>query len=521
MRMGQDFLMYSTLDSVCTLEIHNAFWETLSPTFKAANDLTMNILPVLMFMQTRGIKVNHQALSDTKVDVLQAAKKKQEELDKLCGRSLNVNSSKACQDYFYTTLGIPPYRNKDGGITVDDMALQRLVRGTVARPALREAKLVQEIRGLQKLYGTYLNLEFDTDDRLRGSYNPRGTKYGRLSSSKTIFGTGTNFQNLPQEFKKFLVADPGYVFVEVDKRQAEWVVVAYCTGDANMIAAVEGGIDVHTHTASLMFDVPPEIIKREHKLNGHATNAETVAQARVQDPIIHEFFRKAKKSWPRTMSLRQCGKKSNHGLNYDEGANGFALINEIEIAESKKILAMYHSIYPGIRVWYETIKQQLKDDRTLVNCFGRAVRFLGGWNDTLWKSAYSMLPQSSVVDSLNLGMAELYADRAFSGTEGYNVDILAQVHDSILMQVPIKSILDPASFSNFIQVIKHATSPQLVYNTREFKIASDFKFGLSWGEADAERNPNGMQEFEDHGSFLKALSDWGISDDAATEGLAK
>lgn len=519
MRMTREFLEYSALDSACTVEIHDAFWENITPTFEAANRLTMNVLPVLMFMQTRGIKVNQAALSDTKVDVLQSAKEKQEELNKLCGRELNVNSPKDCQAYFYDELGIPPYRNAEGRPTVDDLALQRLVRGTVARPGLRQAKLVQEIRGLQKLYGTYLNLEFDADDRLRCSYNPRGTKYGRLSSSKTIFGTGTNFQNLPQEFKKFLVADPGYVFVEVDKRQAEWVVVAYCTGDANMMQAVESGIDVHTHTASLMFDVPPDIIKREHKLNGHTTGADAIAQNRVSDPLLHEFLRRGK-AWPRTMSLRQCGKKSNHGLNYDEGPNGFAMINEIDQAEAKKIVNMYHSIYPGIRIWYEAIKRQLQEDRTLTNCFSRAVRFLGGWNDTLWKSAYSMLPQSSVVDSLNMGMVELYEDKAFAAPEGYNADILAQVHDSILIQVPIANISTRESFEAFRERIRTATSPTLEYNNRQFKIASDYKFGLNWGEFNKDKNPNGMREFEDFDSFTKALNDWGVVNGPSTAGLA-
>ena len=113
MRMTQEFLEYSALDSACTVEIHDAFWENIDPVFSAANDLTMKLLPVLMFMQTRGIKVNQHALSDTKVDVLQAAKEKQLELNSLCGHELNVNSPKACQDYFYNQLGIPPYRNAE------------------------------------------------------------------------------------------------------------------------------------------------------------------------------------------------------------------------------------------------------------------------------------------------------------------------------------------------------------------------------------------------------------------------
>jgi DNA polymerase I len=507
MRMDANFLRYSALDSACTLEAHDRFWDMLEPTFKPAYDMTINILPVLMFMQTRGVKVDRNALNETKTEVLQLAAEKQEELNKLCGRELNVNSPKACQEYFYGELGIPAYKNKAGNPTVDDLALQRLVRGTAARPGLRQAKLVQDIRGLQKLYGTYLNLEFDRDSRLRGSYNPRGTKFGRLSSSKTIFGTGTNFQNLPQEFKKFLVADEDYVFVEVDKRQAEWVVVAYLTGDANMIQAVENGIDVHTHTASLMFNVDPIIIKKEHKLCGGTTDGDLISELRNSDLEIVKAMRDGGKRWPRSMSLRQCGKKSNHGLNYDEGAHGFAMINEIEIGEAKPIVDGYHHIYPGIRIWYESVKRQLQKDRTLVNCFGRAVRFLDAWGDKLWKSAYSMLPQSTVVDSLNQGMERIY-ESDLCHKDKLNADVLAQVHDSVLMQVPIAALKDQATFEHFIETIKDYTSPEITYTARTFKIASDFKFGLNWGGYNKDKNPGGMQEFEDYDSFMKNLEHW-------------
>lgn len=511
MKMDENFLRYSALDSACTMEAAQKFWKDLDPTFTRANDMTMNILPVLMFMQTRGIKVDRAALDVTKVEVTAAAKEKQSELDSLVGHPLNVNSSPACQAYFYNELGIPPYRNAEGKPTVDDLALQRLVRGTVARPGLRQAKLVQEIRGLQKLYGTYLNLEFDSDDRLRCSYNPRGTKFGRLSSSKTIFGTGTNFQNLPQEFKKFLVADDGYVFMEVDKRQAEWVAVAYLTGDANMIAAVESGLDVHTHTACLMFHVSPEVVKKEHKLNGHATNADAVEDGRLADDQIREAMQASPKKWPRSMSLRQCGKKSNHGLNYDEGYRGFAMINEIDEGEAKRIYYAYHEIYPGIKVWYEDVKGKLqRNARIITNCFGRAVRFLGGWNDELWKSAYSMEPQSMVVDGLNIGMQQIY-DSDLCQSDKINADVLAQVHDSVLMQIPIAFLKIRENFEYFREQVREYTSPEMTVNGRTFHIASDFKFGMNWSGYNKDTNPNGMQEIEEYEDFMKALESWEAS----------
>jgi DNA polymerase I-like protein with 3'-5' exonuclease and polymerase domains len=468
----------------------------------------MSILPVLIFMQTRGICVNKTALDETKIEVLHAAAERQKELDALCKRYINVNSPKDCQSYFYGELGIPVSRNAKGNPTLDDLVLQRLVRGTAARPGLRQAKLVQEIRGLQKLYGTYLNLEFDADGRIRCSYNPRGTKFGRLSSSKTIFGTGTNLQNLPQEFKKFLVPDEGYCFVEVDKRQAEWVVVAYCSGDANMIEAVESGKDIHVHTACEMFNVSPEIVKMDHKLVGHTTDADAIRELRHSSLALVQAMRDCGKTWPRSMSLRQCGKKSNHGLNYDEGVNGFALVNEIEIAESKRVITAYHKIYLGIRIWHESIKRQLNRDRILTNCFGRAVRFLGAWGDELWKSAYSMLPQSTVVDGLNHGMEAIYEDAEICGVTGANADVLAQVHDSILLQFPISYLRDKANFDWVLEKIKEYTSPEMSYSGRVFKIASDFKFGINWGGYDPKNNLGGMQEFDSHEDFIAALDKW-------------
>jgi DNA polymerase I-like protein with 3'-5' exonuclease and polymerase domains len=505
MKMDKEFLTYAALDSACTIEIHDKCWASLQGTFGAAIQLTMKILPVLMFMQTRGVKVNKAALEETKIDIKKTIALKQEELNAICGRPLNVNSPKQCQDYFYRELGIPPYKGKSGTPTVDDLALQRLVRGTATRPGLRQAKLVQEIRGLEKLFGTYLNIEFDADGRMRGSYNPRGTKYGRLSSSKTIFGTGMNFQNLPQEFKKFLEADDGYVLMEVDKRQAEWVAVAYLTGDANMLAAVENGVDVHVHTAMGMFGVTEEIVKLDAKLVGHSSDPEYIRDVRINN---HEILQHYSPAWPRTMSLRQCGKKSNHGLNYDEREFGFALINEIEIKEAKRVVDLYHKLYPGIRIWYEWIKNELKKDRTLTNCFGRAVRFLGKWGDELWKSAYSMLPQSTVVDGLNEGMERIYADDKLCGIDNYNIDVLAQVHDSILMQVPIKWLREREHFDLIRSKIVDYTSPDMTYNMRTFKIASDFKFGMNWGEEHKERNPRGMTDVDSYDEFISVLNRW-------------
>ncbi|HEX6826453.1 MAG TPA: DNA polymerase [Nitrospiraceae bacterium] len=494
---------YNSLDAACTLEAKEKFWPDLADGFLPAYDMTLDIFPVLTFMMTRGIKIDMAALETTRHDIVRQAALKQEELNQLVGRELNVNSTQQCQKYFYVELGIPPYYN-DGKVTTDDLALQRLARGTAKRPGLRAAKLVQDIRGLQKLHGTYLDIEFDPDGRMRCSYNPRGNKFGRLSSSKTIFGTGTNNQNLPQEFKCFLVADDGYIFWEIDKRQAEWVVVAYLSGDPNMLAAIEQGKDAHIFTEHLGSGVPEDILRLETKIVGMNTDPNLIEELRLARKELTPFLDRM----PRSMSTRQRGKKSNHAFNYDEGPNQWALINGVEIAEGKRAHAMYHSAYPGIRVWHTSIQRQLSKSRTLVNCFGRKYRFMGQWDIDLFKSAYSFLPQSSVVDSLNEGMAKIYEDEGMTAIDQCNIDILAQVHDSVLMQIPIEVIKGPNTFKLLRDRMYDYVSPTLTYNGRTFKIATDSKFGFNWGGYHEESNQFGMNELRSHDDILTLIAEY-------------
>lgn len=497
--MDRTFLTYNALDSACMLEIHNKFWPSLKEDgYEQAYNLTVDLFPVLQFMQEFGMKVDLDLLQETKKEVQEQISSRQVDLDRLCGRPLNVNSPKDCITYFYGELNLPPITDKKSKkLTTNDLAMQRLARGTAKNPGVPQASLVQQVRGLQKLYSTYLNIQFDEDNRMRGSYNPRGTKFGRLSSSKTIRNTGMNFQNLPQEFKKFLVADEDYLLLEVDKRQAEWVVVAYLANDANMIQAIKEGVDVHAYTASLMFGVPIDFVKEENKLVGHTTNPEEIQRIRYAHPEIKD---KIAGNWPRTMSLRQCGKKSNHGLNYDEGYKNFALINSIEEREARRIVEMYHSIYPGIRIMYDAIKRQLQKDRTLTNCFGRKVFFMSDWCKDMWKSAYACLPQSTVVDCVNQAMVHMYKDEYLTRT--CNINILAQVHDSILLEIPRKIALNPTEWPRIVDKIYTYMSPTLSYNGVSFTIKNDMKMGYNWGEQ-TDTNKQGMRDVWAHSEVVK------------------
>lgn len=198
------FWKYNGKDGCVALELWNVHSRELTdrgmwPTYQR----TVDLLPVLMFMTLDGLAVDDKALAETHEDITQQLILKEAELETCAEEPFNPKSSVQCKKYFYETKGIKPYLNAQGRPTTDDKAMSRIYRKT----HLPEAKLVQDIRGLHKLKGTYLEVERDADGRLRSTWNPVGTWTGRLSSSQTIFGRGMNLQNLDPRFKGFIVED--------------------------------------------------------------------------------------------------------------------------------------------------------------------------------------------------------------------------------------------------------------------------------------------------------------------------
>lgn len=464
--VDQEMLRYNAIDASATYQIWGVLErEAEKYGYLGQYNFLQKLIEPLTAMQLRGIKVDMEKLEETKDHVGKQIVSAQERLNELCGEELNVNSPKQCIAYFYYKLGHKPYiSRKTGRPTTDDTALQRL-----ARKGVREAAVAQELRGLLKLRGTYLEISFDADGRLRCNVNPRGTTTGRISTSKTIFDTGANMQNLDPRFRGFLIADDGYFFLEVDKARAEWVIVAFASGDANMMKVVHENLDPHSYTAHMMFGLDVETIKAEDKLVGHLTDPGQILELRKKSALdlSSAVFT------PRNMSFRQAGKKSNHGLNYDEAYKTFALINEISEGEAKRIINLYHGGYPNIRnVYHEGIKRQLGEDRTITNCFGEKRRFLDSWGDALFRSAYAHIPQSTVAHLINQGIISSYYDE-----EPYmqKLEGLMQVHDSYWTQYPLFGLEDAV---RAIYKLLDYLNPTMSYSGREFQIASDVKVGF-------------------------------------------
>ena len=424
------------------------------------------LLHPMLYMQHRGTRMDVvQMKSDTK-KLKNIFEKRQEQLNELVGHDINMNSSLQMKNYFYIEKNIKPYLNpKTHKPSCDKEALKRL-----SRRGFLEASIILEMRRADKLRNSYLEAKLSDDNRLRSAFG--FTRGGRLTASKDLFGEGINMQTLPHprtffeepnnpnsevllrlDFREYLLADEGYLLYNIDEAQAENRVVAYIAPDLNMIQAFEDGIDIHKRTAALCFNKPIEEVST---VDGSCSIGDG------------------------TRSERYYGKETNHATNYGMGAKTFAFNLEIPESQAQMLQARYLSGYPGVRLYYNWVPEKIRQERMLVNLFGRAYEFFNRIDDSNKSDALYFIPQSTVGDLINRwGILKIWRekDEFFRGLE-----LLNQVHDSIVFQIPIS--LGFEAHWRMLKELIRSLAQELSWEGRSFSIPSDLSVGLKYGELD-------------------------------------
>lgn len=458
------FRRYNAMDACVVLEIFPQQVEEL----KRMNNYETyvyqaSLIEPLTFITAKGIRMDAEGLKKASFDSEVKIAGLHEELTKIIGFEINVNSSKQMQEYFYERKKLMPYKKtvivngiRKSIVTCDEKALKR-----IAGKGHKEAQIILEIRHLSKMKGTYYDIVLDKDKRLRCSYTPI-TKQGRLSSGKTIFGTGGNLQNQPSKMKRMMIADDGHIIVNIDLSQAESRTVAYVALVPRMMKAFENGEDIHNLTASLLFNKPTNEISR-------VEGSTEIGGGQFSE--------------------RDIGKRANHGFDYGLGPDQFAINNEISISEGRFIHAKYHAIYPEIKQWHSSIQEHLSRSRVLVNSYGRRRLFVERWGDVLFKGAYNFIPQSNVADKVNReGLCYVYYNqRLFE-----DVILLNQVHDSIVFEFPLSA--GPSELIRVLKLICVSLETPVSWKGRTFVVPADIGIGFNLDKQSKE-NPKGLQEF--------------------------
>ena len=230
----------------------------------------MPLVEVLGSMEYIGMKVDKDQLNELKEKFTTIINELENEIFELAGEPFNINSPKQLGVVLFEKLGLPVIKKTKTGYSTNADVLEKL------RDKHEIIDKITEYRQIVKLNSTYveglLKIINPKTGRIHSSFNQTITTTGRISS------TEPNMQNIPvktemgRDIRKVFVADDNCKLVDADYSQVELRVLAHMSGDENMIDAFKHGEDIHSKTASQIFDVDIKDVTSKQRIEAKAIN---------------------------------------------------------------------------------------------------------------------------------------------------------------------------------------------------------------------------------------------------------
>jgi len=363
-------------------------------------NVEMPLVPVLMKMEMTGICVNRDKLRNLSKSFEHQLEQLEISIYSIAGEEFNIRSSQQLGHILFKKLKLPVQKKtiKKTGYSTDVNVLTALAdKHELPEYILRH-------RALSKLKSTYtdalLDLVHPETGRIHTSYNQTVTATGRLSSSDP------NLQNIPirtdqgMEIRRAFIPRQGWTMVSADYSQIELRILAHYADDEILIKAFKNNEDIHTRTATEVFQVFPSFI---------------------------------------TPELRRQAKVINFGIIY--GMSPYGLSKELNISRkmAKTYIDNYFERYNGVKRFVDqTISSARKTGKTST-LLGR-IRYLPDINSAnktvrefAERTAVNTPIQGTAADLIKLAM--IHVDAAFS-EKNLNAAMLLSVHDEIVFEVP-------------------------------------------------------------------------------------
>lgn len=350
---------------------------------------------VLGCMETVGFLADFDGLQkhsehlQTRIDELTA------EIYKLAGEEFNINSPKQLGQILFVKLGLPAKKKTKSGFSTNAEVLEEL------RYDFPIVDMILQYRQLAKLKSTYcdgLLAARGVDGRIHSTFNQTEARTGRISSLEP------NLQNIPVRtdegkiLRKFFAARDGYALCDADYSQIELRVLASMANDDVMIDAFRSDTDIHTVTASQVFNIPVDMVL----------------------PI-----------------MRSRAKAVNFGIVYGIGA--FSLAKDIGVSrkEADTYIKNYLDTYKGIAAYMDNTIEQAKRDGYVSTLFGRR-RYLpelassNGMLRAFGERVARNAPiQGTAADIIKIAMIKV-SDRLEK--EIPDASLILQVHDELIVE---------------------------------------------------------------------------------------
>ena len=325
---------------------------------------------------------------------------------------INVRSHPQVNRLIYITLNIPVRAG-----TGEEILTALLANVVKDKSKRRILELILEIRRVDKTLG-YLKAEPDYDGRMKTTFRITGTENYRTSTNaleKPIrpvnigwaFQTITKHGDVGQDLRSILVADKGYVIVNIDQSQAEARVCSHLAGDTKKLLEYDT-IDVHAATASKFFQGKLEQYSK--KVLGYEC-----AERFVGKTLRHAYHLGIGKK-EAMISVNTDARKYKININISEWFAGRCLM-ALE-KDTPLIQTVFHA----------EIQRLLSDNRRLFGTYGASRYFYDDEGRDLWKGGYSFIPQQTVSDKTKQVLLKIIKYL-------WDVRVVVESHDALAMLI--------------------------------------------------------------------------------------
>ena len=359
-------------------------------------DVEMQLVEVLGSMEYYGMAVDKTQLNELGEKFKGIITSLEEEIFELAGEKFNINSPKQLGVILFEKLELPVIKKTKTGYSTNADVLEKL------RDKHEIIDKITEYRQIVKLNSTYVeglsNIINPISGRIHSSFNQTITTTGRISS------TEPNLQNIPvktemgREIRKVFIADNNSKLVDADYSQVELRVLAHMSGDEHMIEAFQNDIDIHSKTASQIFNVD-----------------------------INEVSSKQ----------RSEAKAINFGIVYGKTDFGLSQDLNIPVAKAKAYIESYFANYDKIKVFMDEAINNATDNGYALTIFNRR-RYIPEINSSNFmvrnqgkRFAMNAPIQGSAADIIKIAMVNVYNRLK---DEQLKSRLILQVHDELIVE---------------------------------------------------------------------------------------
>ena len=403
------------------------------------NDVEIPLLKTLALMEIEGINLDVKFLKNLSKKTTEELGKITKKIFELSGEEFNISSPKQLGEILFEKMKISdkPKKTKTGQYSTSEETLTELASKNDI------VKLVLDYRSISKLLNTYID---SLPKQLDKSTNRIHTEYVQtIASTGRLSSVNPNLQNIPirtsrgKEIRKaFIAKNKDYFLMAADYSQIELRIIASLSEEENMINAFKNKEDIHSSTASAVFNVPIDKVTKEQR-----SNAKVV----------------------------------NFGIIY--GVSAFGLSNQTNLnrKESKELIEKYFEKYPKLQHYMNNQISFARDNGFVETILGRR-RYLKDINSqnsivrgAAERNAINAPIQGSAADIIKIAMINIQ-NKLSSGN--YSSKMLLQVHDELVFDV-----FKP-ELNEIINLTRNEMEQAYKINV---PLTVDINYGLNWLEA--------------------------------------